>query len=270
MAKSKARKEYERVYRNAKAKERRLKQNHGVSVDMALLTPTEWASAPNKKREINKLENFTNRNNRKYDYVSLGKESIKRTEYQKYAQQNKRTIDAINYHKKKTLKRVMDKPYLVYDKSTETVIQTDQKINDRITDLYKKSLQWQGNHSHKQGTKAQLEKYTESKEKQLENLKEMRHAQLHRANYLEKLDDYGRMLIGSPYESDYLDFMNVMRNLSAEEYEAFYYLADMGSISMIDYINDNEIGTPEGQEKIYRNMKAIKNSWDAVSRQISM
>ena len=113
MAKEQALKEYQRVYRNAKAKERRLKQQHGVTVDFKLLTPTEWKNAPNKKRETQKLDDFSSGRNKKYDYVSLGKESIKRSEYQKIAQENKKVIDSINYHKKKTLKRVLDKPYMV-------------------------------------------------------------------------------------------------------------------------------------------------------------
>lgn len=266
MAKSKARKEYERVYRNAKAKERRLKNNHGVSVDMALLTPSEWQSAPNKKREIRKLDSFTERDNRKYDYVSLGKESIKRSEYQEIASENKKVIDKINYHKKKVLKRVIDKPFMVYNPATESMIETAQNINDRTADLQKKSLKWQGNHSHKQNTKSGLKRYQKEKKAQLKALQKNSYAQLQKTNYINKLDDFSRMFKGTSYQSEHKKFMNTMKKLSPEDYEAFYYLSDIGDVSEIPYISDDEIGTPEGQEKIYRAMKSVQIAWKAVEK----
>lgn len=268
MAKEQALKEYQRVYRNAKAKERRLKQQHGVTVDFKLLTPTEWKNAPNKKRETQKLDDFSSGRNKKYDYVSLGKESIKRSEYQKIAQENKKVIDSINYHKKKTLKRVLDKPYMVMG-SDGVLIKTDQVVNDRMNELRKQSLNWQGNHSHKQQTKAQLERYSKAKKDQLKNLKKMSYAKIQKKNYINKLEDFSKMFKGTPYEVEHKRFMKEMKKLSPEDYEAFYYLADMGSIDRIKYINEAEVGTPEGTEKIYDNMKQVQIAWESVSKLIS-
>ena len=159
MAKSTQRKEYDKIYRNAKAKERRLKNNHNVSVDMNLLTPTEWQKAPNKQREIKKLERFTDRNNRKYDYVSLGKESVTRKEYNQLTKDSKLINNQINYHKNKTLKRVLDLPYMVYNESTGKMLKTDEVVNERTTELRRQSMKWQKDSSMKQGTVKQLKQY---------------------------------------------------------------------------------------------------------------
>ena len=269
MAKSTQRKEYDKIYRNAKAKERRLKNNHNVSVDMNLLTPTEWQKAPNKQREIKKLERFTDRNNRKYDYVSLGKESVSRKEYNQLTKDSKLINNQINYHKNKTLKRVLDLPYMVYNESTGKMLKTDEVVNERTTELRRQSMKWQKDSSMKQGTVKQLKQYQAKQKRQLKDLKEMTRANQQRTNYIEKLGDFSRMFKGTSYNTEYKAFMKQMKSLSIEDYEAFYYLTDLGAIDKIRYINDAEIGTPEGQEKIYNNMKAIQTAMESVKKLIS-
>lgn len=268
MVKSQARLEYERVYRNAKAKERRLKNTHNVTVDFQMHTPSEWENRPNKKREITKLENFTNRGNSRYDYINLGKESIKRHEYQEITRDSKKINDAINYHKKKNLKAVMDLPYLV-TLQDGTTLQTDQRIEERIAQNHKQMIGWQKDSSIEQGTKKRLKQYQAKQKRQLKNLKNNTYAEISRKNYINKLDDFKLMFKGSPYESEYRDFMKTMKGLSVDDYEKFYYLSNMGEINKVKYIDPNLLGTPEGQEVIYANMKQIQNAWESVSKLIS-
>lgn len=262
--------EYQRVYRNAKAKERRLKKNHNKEVNFNILTPTEWKKSRNKKREIEKLENFTDRNNQRWQFVNLGKESISATRYRRLSEENQRLLDNINYHKKKTLKRVLDLPYLVHNPATNEMIKTDQVIQERLSDLKKKSLKRDRNRSMVQKTEEQLLRYQKSLRRRLRAEQQNNYAKIQKKNYLNKLEDFSLMLKGTSYEEEYNKFMKTMRNLSPEDYEAFYYLSDMGAIDRIRYVNRAEIGTPEGQEKIYANMKAVKTSWQEVQKLLSM
>lgn len=263
-------KEYQRVYRNAKAKERRLKNNHNVDVDMKLLTPTEWKKSTNKKREIDKLERFTDRSNKKYQYVSLGRESMKSSDYRRIANENQRLIENITYHKKKNLKKVADLNYIVYDSMNKKILTSDQAIEERISQLHKQTLRPERNRSMQQGIEAKLRRYNKHLKDRLKRMQENRYAQLQKENYIDKLQDWGRMFKGTRYESEYNKFLTEMKKLSPDDYERFYYLSDMGAIDSLKYISDSEVGTPSGQEKIYENMNAVKTSWEAVKKLLSM
>lgn len=262
-------KEYKRVYRNAKAKERRLKKNHNVDVDFKILTPTEWQNAPNKKREISKLDRFTDRDYAKYDYVSLGKESIRRREYNKIAEENQRIINNINYHKTKVMDKLKETNYMVYDKTNERVVNSDQTIEARLSAEQQRALSTEKNRSQYQNTYEGLLKYQKALKERLKKRKNNAYAKLQKTNYIDKLEDFSKMFKNTIYENEYMEFMEKMKQLSPEDYDTFYYSSNMGDIENIPYISDEEIGTPEGQEKIYRAMTAIKKSWDTVETQIS-
>lgn len=261
--------EYQRLYRNAKAKERRLKQTHNVDVSLNLLTPTEWRQSKNKKREEVKLSRFNSRSNKEYQYINLGKESVKRSVYNKYANENQKTVERTNYHKDKNLKEVLGKPFMIYDRANGKMIETDQVINDRITGLQKRRLETTKNRSLTQNTLKGLKRYTNEMKKREKRIKQNRYAEIQKDNYVDKVSSFKFVLKGSPYYSDYKNLMKTLKEMSPSDYEKFYYLADMGSIDKVVYISDSELGTPEGQEKAYTNMKAIKTAWETVKTLIS-